>query len=171
LHPQAAEGASEAASAARLTAQHKRELARLSAAALVSTVVALAPLLLHDARKPATLTAIPLPVADVRLPEPADTTLRFMLVRSEPARAVYARRAAGARETQLARAENRGASPTIALASLESSAIGDEPEAPLMRVRERLLRSPADRPGGLSRLLLGSGRHRVQPFPQPAGSD
>ena len=170
LHARPGDGVARSAGTPRLSHRHKRELATLAAAAVVSTVIALAPLVLHQASDPSALEATPLIVTGVFLPEAAISPIRVVSARAGDGDAVYARPAGRGRDIQLARANTHAARGGIALARLESSAIGAAAPARLVRFRESSLPSRDTRPGGLTRLLLGSGRHRVQPFPQPDGS-
>lgn len=142
----------------RLTQQHKRELATLAAAAVVSTTITLAPIVYQEAPEPSILEASAIAVAEVGLPDPPDTTARFTAVRAQ----------------RLQRARGRRAAPAATVALIEGSQLAAGALEEIVPARDSFNGSngSADQSqrGGLARVLLGSGRYRVQPFPQPSGT-
>lgn len=163
-----------------LTPQHKRELAGIGAAAVLSTAIALAPLIYDDA--PSILTASSITTASISLPDPPDPRERFAAARPARERAsvpVQQRAGSGARRRTpdnaptLANAAALVGVQETGLARLELERLMPEGDAvPAARRRVALDVTESERrQGGLSRLFLGSGRHRVQPFPQPSGSN
>jgi hypothetical protein len=179
-HTAAAEPSIRAA--ASLTPQHKRELALIGAAAMLSTAIALTPLVYREA--PAILEASSIPITHVGLADPSDRSARYSAVPAERARwrrpaseatRLNARLRPAASVSGVTQAAGVGhAGFNLARASSTTAAglvsgdglIGEAP------IRSGMVLTKSDRrQGGFSRLILGSGRHRVQPFPLPSGSN
>jgi hypothetical protein len=137
-----------------LSSEHRRELFKLTAAALVTSALALAPTA-HDRaanRESLASTSMTLPLHT--LPDLGDATRTFALARA--VEAPVARRTPGLAPP----VRHLDGIPRAMLASLAIAPVVARAEVPEIE-------DAAPRVGALRRVLVGDGRHRVRPFPAP----
>lgn len=138
-----------------LRSEHRRELFKLTAAALVTSALALAPIAHERAANRESLASTSMTIPLHTLPDPRDATHTFALARAVPAPV--------ARRTPRLAAPPLGpldGTPRAMLASLVISPVVAEAD-----VRE--MEDEAPRLGALRRVLVGDGRYSVRPFPAP----
>lgn len=181
----------------RLSPRHKRELANLTGVMMASTVFFLTPLLVsapeHVAPEPGASTVeVDSVGARGDVPQGASTDSGQVLstgsaqtsqttvvpatatsaVESSPApRGTAATSAHGVRPAIARKSGREGLNLRRSAPSLRPAvvrAVNTTPASAQMKDRDRRRKGFS---GGLLRVLVGSGRHRVQPFPTPATSD
>jgi hypothetical protein len=151
----AADTSPAAACRTPLRSEHRRELFKLTAAALVTSTLALAPIA-HDQRRTGeSLASSSVTTGLHTLPDLRDATSSFALARSVQ---TPVRRPTPGRVT--APLPPLDGTSRAMSASLVVSPVVAEADVPAME-------DPGPRFGALRRALVGDGRYSVRPFPAP----
>ncbi|HSL23653.1 MAG TPA: hypothetical protein VK886_19130 [Vicinamibacterales bacterium] len=153
-----------------LPAKQKRELAGVAAAALATTAFVLLPALSPESlRQPLPSSALTVQFAPMPDAE-RDATTIAAVVASPAAKPAPRPGRAGARALRPA-GEAVSAVNLVALRTMDPvGTVGMLVQAPAVPI---VVPPPAQKRGGsaLARALLGTGRHKVRPFPVPAADD